>query len=314
MMRLTIIGFGNQAQAWAQNLKDSGFQFRVALKPESPSLEKVVAAGMDVVEIGSESFFADHAYVLLTPDHTHHDFMTTHAHRFQEGSVMLYNHGFSLTKHQFEKHYPHLRHVLFAVKAIGSEIRRQYLSGGKLGGVFSLEHVTTDTTSLRQWLDKLAQALGLNMGIFSTTFRHETEADLYSEQGLLCSILPYTAGEMFAQLVDNGIEPELAYFEVWHELKLIANAMVDKGPEGFFDLISPNALVGSEKGFQKLFSSDFKANLKSLLIDIQNGTFSNELDNTNVEELRKTIRERWTKSPLMETFRDIQSRSRHEKA
>jgi ketol-acid reductoisomerase len=314
MMRLTIIGFGNQAQAWAQNLYDSDFPFRVALRSESPSWDKVIAAGMDAVEIGTEEFFADHAYVLLTPDHTHHDFMTSYGHQFKEGTVILYNHGFSLTKYHFEKQMPHLRHVLFAVKAIGSEIRRQYLQGGDLGGVFSLEHVATDSKLLRNWMDQLAGALGLRMGIYATTFGHETQADLFSEQGLLCSILPYTAGEMFAQLVDNGIEPELAYFEVWHELKLIANAMVDKGPEGFFDLISPNALVGSEKGYQKLFNEDFKKNLKSLMSDIKTGKFNDELDSTNVEELRKTIRQRWAGSPLMKTFRDIHARYPDEKA
>lgn len=310
MMRLTIIGFGNQAQAWALNLKDSSFPFRVALQPDSPSFEKVVALGMQPVEIGTDEFFEDQAFVLLTPDHTHHTFMTTYGHRFSESTLMLYNHGFSLGKSQFEQHFPHLKHILFAVKAIGSEVRKQYLLKGKLGAMYSLEHVSGDTSAIEKWLHKLAEALGINMGLFKTTFEHETQADLYSEQGLLCSILPYTAGEMFKQLVENGIEPELAYFEVWHELKLIANAMVDKGPEGFFDLISPNALVGSEKGYQRLFTPEFQNNLKSLMTDIKTGTFNQELDNANVEELRKTIRARWSASPLMKTFRDIHSGSK----
>jgi ketol-acid reductoisomerase len=314
MMRLTIIGFGNQAKAWSQNLKDSGFPFRVALKPDSPSFEKAIAMGNETVEIGSSDFFQDRAFVLLTPDHTHHEFMTTYGHLFAPDTMMLYNHGFSLSKYQFQNHFPHLKHVLFAVKAIGSEIRKQYMMKGKLGAVYSLEHVKSDTSELRVWMEKMSQALGINFGLHATTFEHETQADLFSEQGLLCSILPYTAGEMFSQLIENGIEAELAFFEVWHELKLIANAMVDKGPEGFFDLISPNALIGSEKGYQKLFNDDFKKNLKSLMSDIKTGKFNDELDNANVEELRKTIRQRWTKSPLMNTFRDIHARYPDEKA
>lgn len=310
IMRLTIIGFGNQAQAWAQNLKDSGFPFRVALQPGSPSVEKVIAFGMEPIEIGSPAFFEDRAFVLLTPDHTHQTFMTNFGSRFSEGSLMLYNHGFSLGKSHFETQFPQLQHVLFAVKAIGSEVRKQYLLKGQLGAMYSLEHVKGQSETIEKWMHSLAGALGINMGLFKTTFEHETQADLYSEQGLLCSILPYTAGEMFKQLVENGIEPELAYFEVWHELKLIANAMVDKGPEGFFDLISPNALVGSEKGYQRLFNLEFKNNLKSLMTDIKTGTFNQELDNANVEELRKTIRARWTNSPLMKTFRDIHSGSK----
>lgn len=305
MMRLTIIGFGNQAKAWSQNLKDSAFPFRVALMPDSPSFDKAVALGMETVEIGTESFFEDRAYVLLTPDHTHHTFMTTYGHMFSEGTLMLYNHGFSLSKHRFQEHFSHLKHILFAVKAIGSEIRKVYLEKGKLGGVYSLEHVPGDTSSIEKWLQKMSLALGLSMGIFKTTFEHETQADLYSEQGLLCSLIPYTADRMFKHLVESGIEPELAYFECWHELKLIVNAMVDKGPEGFYDLISPNALVGSEKGYERLFTAAFESNLKSLLTDIQAQKFNNELENANVEELRKKIRSRWSESSLMKTFNQM---------
>ena len=313
MMRLTIIGFGNQAKAWSQNLQDSVFPFRVALQPDSASFDKVVALGMETVEIGSKDFFEDRAYVLLTPDDTHHSFMTNYGHQFHEGTLILYNHGFSLSKNKFQEHFPHLKHILFAVKAIGSEIRKQYLSKGQFGAVYSLEFVSGDTSSIEKWMRKMATALGVNLGMFKTTFEHETQADLYSEQGLLCSVIPYTAGEMFRHLVESGIEPELAYLEVWHEMKLIAIAMVDKGPEGFFDLISPNALVGSEKGFQKLITPEFKSNLKSLLTDIQNNKFNEELENTNVEDLRKTIRIRWAASPLMKTFKDMNSKEKNEK-
>lgn len=308
MMRLTIIGFGNQAKSWAQNLSDSDFPFRIALQPNSSSFEKVKALGFEAVEIGSKDFFEDSAYVLLTPDHTHHAFMKENGHKFSAGSVMLYNHGFSLTKNNFQVNYPHLKHVLFAVKAIGSEIRKQFLLQGKLGAVYSFEFIQGETKDLEVWMNHMAKSLGINMGLFKTTFEHETQADLFSEQGLLCSIIPYTAGEMFKQLVDVGIEPELAYLEVWHEMKLIANAMVDKGPEGFFDLISPNALIGSEKGYQKLFTEDFKKNLSTLLTDIQNNKFNDELDKADVEGLRKTIRDRWSQAPLMKTFIAINSK------
>ncbi len=305
MMRLTIIGFGNQAKSWALNLKDSGFPIRVALKPESPSIDSAIKLGFDVVEIGSKQFFDDSAFALLTPDQSHHDFMTTHGHLFKEGSAILYAHGFSLLKYGFDKKFPHLQHVLYAPKSIGSELRRQFELKGKLGAVYSLEHYQGDSTQFEKWLLELAAAMGINMGPFKTNFKNETQADLYSEQGLLCSLVPYAAGEMFHHLVETGIEPELAYFECWHELKLIVNAMVDKGPEGFFDLISPNALIGAEKGYQRLFTPEFHKNMRSLLTEIQDGTFDNEIDNTNVEETRKIIRNRWHKSSLMKTFNDI---------
>lgn len=278
---------------------------RVALRPQSPSFHSAKKDGFDVVEIGSKEFFSDKAFALLTPDLSHYEFLLDHGKNFEQGSVILYAHGFSLLKHHFQNDYPNIQHVLYAPKSIGSELRRQYELKGKLGAVYSLEHFSGSSVEIEKWLKELAKAMGINVGPFKTTFKHETEADLYSEQGMLCSLIPYAAGEMFQHLVETGIEPELAYFECWHELKLIVNAMVDKGPEGFYDLISPNALIGGEKGFQKLFNQNFKSTMRSLLADIQSGKFNEELEQTNVEETRKIIRERWQKSSLQKTFEKI---------
>ena len=308
MMRLTIIGFGNQALAWSQNLRDSGFPFRVALLPESHSFAKTDNLGLETVIVGSKEFYEDSAFALLIPDHAHESFMNQYAASFKPGSIIIYNHGFSITKNKFNETLPNLNHLLFAVKAIGSEIRTQYLSNGKLGAVYSTEFVS-NKEDIFNWLQSLSKALGINIGLFKTTFKHETQADLFSEQGLLCSLIPYTADLMFRELVAHGIEPELAYLECWHELKLIVNAMVDKGPSGFYDLISPNALVGSEKGFNKLITPEFKSNLNNLLKDIQNNQFDQELDKTNLKDLRESIRNRWKASPLDQTFNKLNQES-----
>lgn len=305
MMRLTIIGFGNQALAWAQNLKDSGFPVQVALRSTSPSIPKARSLGVEVVEIGSEEFYQGGAFALLTPDHTHHSFLQEHASSFRPGSLILYAHGFSLLEKELQNLYQNLVHVLFAPKSIGSELRRQYELKGKLGAVYSLEHVRDRKGEVEGWLKSLAQALGINLGPYPTTFLRETQADLYSEQGLLCSLIPYTASEMFTHLVESGVEPELAYFECWHELKLIVNAMVDKGPQGFFDLISPNALIGSEKGFEKLITPDFKAHLQSLYQDIRQGSFNEEIRNSDVVAIRMKINQRWEQAPLNTAFKMI---------
>lgn len=306
MMQLTIIGFGNQAKAWSKNLRDSGYPLRVALRPDSPSLDEAVQAGFDVVEIGSPDFYQGRAFALLTPDHTHHEFMQTHGHLFPEGTQLLYAHGYSLLKNRFNETFPRLSHILFAPKSIGSELRNQYLLKGKLGAVYSLEFARGNLEQVEAELRGLARALGINMGPFKTSFERETRADLYSEQGLLCSLVPYAAKEMFETMVADGIEPELAYFECWFELKLIVAAMVDNGPKAFFDLISPNALVGAEKGSQRLMTDEFKANLRSLYTEIKNGTFDAELDKTQISELREQIRKRWEKSPLVSTHEKLQ--------
>jgi ketol-acid reductoisomerase len=305
MMRLTIVGFGNQAKAWSQNLKDSAFPFRVALRGDSPSVKYAIEAGHEVVEIGSQEFYEDQAFALLTPDDAHDEFLRTHANHLQAGSCILYAHGFSLSQHKFHQHYPHLNHILFAPKAIGSELRKQYLIKGKLGAVYSLEHLKVNPEEIKTWLFKLSKSLGINLGPFATSFERETLADLYSEQGLLCSLIPYAAAEMFDNLNRSGIEPELAYFECWHELKLIVNAMVDAGPQAFFDLISPNALIGSEKGFQKLFTPEFKTNLNNLLKEIESGKFNKELEETEYSKLKAVIKKRWLEAPLTKTFNQM---------
>jgi ketol-acid reductoisomerase len=301
MMQLTIIGLGNQAKSWALNLKDSGFPFRVALRPHSKSIQSAKALGLEVVEIGSEEFYTADFYALLTPDSSHQEFLSEHGPGFKQGDHFLYAHGFSVVTYEFEKKYPHLNHILFAPKSIGTELRNQYLIKGHLGAVYSLEHSSDTPPELEVWVKNLATALGITMGPYKTTFKKETEADLFSEQGLLCSLIPYTAEKMFQHLIENGVEKELAYFECWHELKLIVNAMVEKGPLEFFELISPNALVGAHKGHQRLMKPEMIQNLKSLMTEIQDGTFNAELEASHVEEIRGKIRHFWKNSDLQKT-------------
>ncbi|MES2527672.1 MAG: hypothetical protein V4598_11320 [Bdellovibrionota bacterium] len=301
MMQLTIIGFGNQARSWALNLRDSGFPFRVALRPESPKLSEIKREKIPFILIGSPEFYQSEALALLIPDDAQASFLEAHARNFPAKTIILYAHGFALSRNLLEKKYSELRHVLFAPKSIGTELRKQYVAKGKLGAVFSLEHVA-ESVEIENWVKDLARSIGITMGPYKTTFLRETNADLYSEQGLLCSLIPYAASEMFNHLVREGTEPELAYFECWHELKLIINAMIDKGPEGFFDLISPNALIGAEKGYEVLMTPEFKKQMHSLFEDIKSGKFDNEVKSADVPSLRKRIRERWLNDELNKTF------------
>ncbi len=306
MMQLTIIGFGNQARSWAMNLRDSGFPVRVALRSGSPSKAEATREKFTVIELESSEFENSDAIALLIPDDAQAKFLEDHGPRLDEGATILYAHGYALSRQHLEKKFPQLRHVLFAPNSIGTELRKQYLSKGKLGAVFSLEYVL-EKKETEIWLRNLARSLGITMGPYATTFLRETNADLYSEQGLLCSLIPYAASEMFNHLVEEGTEPELAYFECWHELKLIINAMVDKGPEGFFDLISPNALIGAEKGYHRLMNDEFRKSMHSLFEDIKSGKFDAEVNSADVPALRKTIRERWNNDELNKTFLRINS-------
>jgi len=309
MMRLTIVGYGNQAKAWAKNLHDSAFPVAVGLRVGSHSIALAKNDQIETTLIGSREFYSQDAFALLTPDTTHTEFLNEHAQHLRPGAIILYAHGYSLVKNEFHKKYPLLKHVLFAPKSIGSELRNQYLLKGKLGAVYSLEHLGQENDGVKNWIFSLAQSLGINMGPYPTTFLRETQADLYSEQGLLCSLIPYVARMMFNHLRNEGVEKELAYFECWHELKLIVAAMIDKGPEGFFDLISPNALVGAEKGYSKLITTELESNLLELLREIQDGTFDKELDEIDVEALRVRIKKRWHHDPLSQTFKEINEKT-----
>jgi len=302
MMQLTIVGFGNQARSWALNLRDSGFPVRVALRRGSASFTEVNNEKLLSVEIGTDDFYQSDALALLIPDDGQKNFLEDHAGHFRNNPLVLYAHGFALSRFHLEKKFPDMRHVLFAPKSIGTELRKQYLSRGKLGAVYSLEHIREKETEVESWLKDLARSMGITMGPYKTSFLRETNADLFSEQGLLCSLIPYAASEMFNHLVKEGTEPELAYFECWHELKLIINAMIDKGPEGFFDLISPNALIGAEKGYEKLVTPEFRKQMHSLFDDIKSGKFDSEVESADVPALRKKIRDRWMNDELNKTF------------
>jgi ketol-acid reductoisomerase len=305
MMQLTIIGFGNQAKAWALNLKDSGWSIRIAIRPGSPSVEKILDSGLNYVFTNDDDFYNDQFYALLTPDHTHFDFIEEHSLKFHANTTIIYAHGFSVVKNHFPQKYTHLQHLLMAPKAIASELRNQYLCKGEIGGVFSVEYAKDSSPNAREWLLKLSHDLGITLGPFEVSFKQETMADLFSEQTLLCSIIPFTAHEIFQKLTSSGIPKELAYLECWHEIKLIVDVMIEIGPEKFFDLISPNALLGAQKGRNTLMSPSFLNGLDLIFQDIQSGNFDKEIDQSDIETTRKNMNEFWKNSPLQQTFESL---------
>ncbi len=299
MMHITIIGFGNQAKAWAQNLKDSGYPVSIAIRENSNSLKDAEKYHLPIKIIGSQEFYDSSIFALLIPDENHFEFLKEHSEKMSPNSTVIYAHGFSMVKNKLFEHFPGMNHLLFAPKAIATELRAQFILKGKLGAVYSTEYCTDQTLHQSQnIINQLSLGLGINLGPFHTSFRNEMIADLFSEQGILCSLIPYVAHEMVRSLVAIGIEPEVAYLECWHELKLIINAMIESGPKRFFDLISPNALVGSEKGKNLLINDSFKNKLSDLLSDISNEKFLTEIEKTNINQLRNSIQDFWSNSEL----------------
>ena len=300
---ITLIGFGNQAKAWAMNLKDSGWSVQVCLKPESPSRELALKLGFEVTTLEQASKNIGD-FVNLTPDHLHHEVLKDIT--FLKGSRLIFAHGYSIESKLIDGSKLGAEIILFAPKAIASELRFLYETKGKLAAVYSVEFAQNKDQT-KEWIFELAKALGINAGPYPATFEEETKADLFSEQSILCSVLPRAAELSFNLLRKNGISEELAYLECWYEMKLIANTLVKMGPNDFFKLISPNALLGGYKADKLLFDKAYQNKLETLFEDIDRGTFYKQASDADFSALREAIAAEWGHSSLQQTHLKLKS-------
>ena len=290
MKKLAVIGFGNQAKAWALNLRDSGWEIEIGLRPNSVSAQKVEALGFKSFDLTIKT---DHKlFAVLIPDEQHAETVEK-LNQLNSQATYIFAHGFSLLYTDIKD--LDCSHILLAPKAIASELRYEYETKGKSGGVYSFEYLKD--SKQEPLILELAADLGLT-SLHLASVRDETIADLFSEQTLLCSTLPYAALASFNKLRENGISSEVAFFECWHEVKLIANTMVKLGPEKFFDLISPNALIGSEIGRSSFFNSEYDKKLDDILAHIEQGSFKKDLENVSFSDTKKDILDFWKQQEL----------------
>jgi ketol-acid reductoisomerase len=293
--RICIIGLGSQGLAWASNLTDSSRKVDIFLRAPT-SYQNILdkkklklASSLEVYDL----------LLLLIPDDQHASFLKENINKIKPGTSIIYGHGASMVEHNLNEKYPKLNHILLAPKAIASEVRFQYENSGKLGAVYSTEF--TDnlySKEIHQETLKLAKDLGITAGPFETSFYQEACADLFSEQSLLCGLIPHAAKHSFDALLARGFAPELAYMECWLEVKLIADTMVKKGPSGLFDLISPHALKGSELAQKRFFDKEYHKTLERLLSGIEDGSFFKEANAIDAKELKNKYREYWSSSKL----------------
>lgn len=310
---LDLVGFGSQGKAWALNLRDSNHKVRVLLRKNSKSTYVVKQLGFEVLELNETNLKNSKILLLLIPDSEQRQFLIDHKNHLSHDSLILYAHGFCISSTDLLQHIGHLHHGLLAPKAIASEVRFQYETKGKLLGVHDLicaeNTPNTEADKLLSILLKIGKDLGLTSN-YKNHFAQETKADLFSEQSLLCSLLPYGAKFSFEKLVANGIDPKLAMLECFLELRSISKALVDLGPEAFFKLISPNALLGSEKAYELMFDHAFEEKLEKLWRDIDNGEFQKYCNDVNQEDIaliRERILKRFRESKFHQTFETIKS-------
>jgi ketol-acid reductoisomerase len=295
---LVIVGFGSQAKAWALNLRDSKTPFVIALNPESHSQKKAISLGFTTVELQTNILLNYHNFLMLIPDDQHKVFFEKNLSFLQKGSRVVYAHGFSLSKERLHEKYSQFSHSLLAPKAIASDVRFQYETKGKIGAVYF-----SNTDEDFSFISTLAAQVGFN-ALYPAHFEEECVADLFSEQAILCSLIPYGALKTYNILIDNGIPRELAFMECFLELKSITQALVTLGPEAFFNLISPNALIGSEKGQEVLLNSHFDEALNKIFSDIKNKKFYKETE-IDHSALREKILKRWKHEHLSETYNKL---------
>jgi ketol-acid reductoisomerase len=288
---VAILGYGSQGHAHSLNLKDSGVDVVVGLRPDSSSVDKARDQGLEVTDIADAASRGDVVMVLL-PDERHHDVWEESIRDgIAPGNTLLFGHGFSIHYGEIEPP-PEVNVGLIAPKGPGHLVRRQFLEGS---GVPCLVAVHADPSGGTLNL-ALAYAKGIGGtrgGVIETTFKDETETDLFGEQAVLCGGVSELVQAGYETLVDAGYDSKLAYFECLHELKLIVDLMYEKGISGMRFSVSNTAEYGDYTRGKRVISDATRQAMKDVLGEIQSGAFAREwiAENRAGQENFKRMRE-----------------------
>jgi ketol-acid reductoisomerase len=271
---VAILGYGSQGHAHALNLKDSGVDVVVGLRPDSKSVEQARSNGLEVVDVAEAASRGDVVMILL-PDELHGQVWNEHIRDgIAPGKTLLFGHGFSVHYGEIEPP-PEVNVALIAPKGPGHLVRRQYLEGSGVPGLVAV-HADPSGETLNL---ALAYAKGIGCtrgGVIETTFKDETETDLFGEQAVLCGGVSELVQAGYETLVDAGYDPKLAYFECLHELKLIVDLMYEKGLSGMRFSVSNTAEYGDYTRGKRIISDETRAAMKQVLSEIQSGDFARE--------------------------------------
>ena len=270
--KVTIIGYGSQGHAHANNLKDSGVDVTVALRPGSASAAKAEAAGLPVKSVEESVKDAD-VVMVLTPDEFQSQLYKNQLEpNLKEGAALAFAHGFAIHYNQIVPRED-LDVIMIAPKAPGHTVRSEFEKGG---GIPDLIAIFQDASGQAKDL-ALSYASGVGggrTGIIETTFKDETETDLFGEQAVLCGGAVELVKAGFETLTEAGYAPEMAYFECLHELKLIVDLMYEGGIANMNYSISNNAEYGEYVTGSKVINEQSRAAMKECLHNIQTGEYA----------------------------------------
>ena len=303
--KVAVIGYGSQGHAHALNLRDSGVDVRVGLRDGSPSRAKAEEQGLRVVTVAEAVQEAD-VIVVLAPDQVQrHVYREDIAPHLKEGSALVFGHGFNI-RFGYITPPEGVDVVMIAPKGPGHLVRREYEAGR---GVPVIVAVEQDATG-RAWDLALSYAKaigGLRAGGIKTTFTEETETDLFGEQAVLCGGASQLVQYGFETLTEAGYQPEVAYFEVLHELKLIVDLMVEGGIAKQRWSVSDTAEYGDYVSGPRVIDPSVKENMKAVLDDIRSGAFAERFiadQDAGAPEF-KALRAKGEAHPIESTGREL---------
>lgn len=271
---VAIIGYGSQGHAHALNLKESGVDVVVGLRADSSSRKKAERAGLQVLET-PEAAKAGNIVMILIPDqHQARVFKKDIQPHLEPGNALAFAHGFNIHFGQIEPS-DEIDVFMIAPKSPGHLVRRVYKQGS---GVPCLVAVYRDASgNAKDTALAYAKAIGgTRAGVIETTFKEETETDLFGEQAILCGGVPELVKAGFKTLVDAGYQPEIAYFECLHELKLIVDLMYEGGIERMFYSVSDTAEYGGMTRGKAVIDEGVQKRVRKVLEEVQNGSFADE--------------------------------------
>jgi ketol-acid reductoisomerase len=304
---IAIIGYGSQGHAHALNLKDSGLNVIVGLYPGSKSVAKAEAAGLTVKNVADAANAADFIMILLPDEVQKTIYKNEIEPNLQEGNVLAFAHGFNI---HFGQVVPpaNVDVVMVAPKGPGHLVRRTYEQGEGVPALFAVYQDASGQARDRA----MAYARGIGgtrAGVLETTFREETETDLFGEQAVLCGGLSALIKAGFETLVEAGYQPELAYFECLHEVKLIVDLVVEGGLAKMRDSISNTAEYGDYTRGPRIVTEQTKAEMQKILSEIQSGQFAREfvLENQSGKPGFTAMRRKEAEHKIEEVGKDLRA-------
>ncbi|MBO3832161.1 MAG: ketol-acid reductoisomerase [Candidatus Brockarchaeota archaeon] len=304
---VAVIGYGSQGEAQAKNIRDSGVKTIIGLRREGASWKRASEDGFEVYEIG-EAVKRSSIILMLIPDPAQPAVYRDHVEpNVSKGSTLVFAHAFNVHYRQIVPS-PWLDVVLVAPKAPGPALRDAYVRGTGVPGLIAVHQDYTGNAS--RTVREVAKAVGLSrIGLIETSFKEEVETDLFGEQAVLCGGVSSLIKSGFEILVEAGYQPEVAYFEVLNELKLIVDLIWSKGLSGMWQAVSDTAKYGGLTRGPILIDEDVKRKMRKLLEDVQTGVFAREwiLENSSNQVVLKTLVERERNHMIETVGRKIRS-------